>query len=410
MKRHPGNILARPSFEEIVNFYTGKHFRRMKSCLPAFIIRKIKSWVLSPQGGLYRMLTALLFGLKLIHAQTARFSSKPWRMPAIPIYALTGAAFAIAFVLLLAHWPNPTTPLDVNGLLLSNSDSQQVLAWSEDSPTNSFAADFEIPPELYPIRNITTNSQVVASIAIPGNSNRSDLDNIDIIASLSPANRDLSKSETADSKFPPVNGVNHIVRRGETLWDIAKAYGLECEALEGYNPHIDPRRMQLGQKIFIPGADSAKVIPRKTKMIVPVRNAWVISGFGMRKHPLGGVLRFHRGIDLPADTGTPVRAVMDGVVTEVGWRSSLGRYVRLKHSGGYETVYGHNSKVKVKAGERVKEGRIISLSGSTGRSTGPHLHFEVIKNGKHVDPEQYLPRLSHSRPSKRYVSIKRRRT
>ncbi|MBN2329615.1 MAG: peptidoglycan DD-metalloendopeptidase family protein [Candidatus Omnitrophica bacterium] len=213
--------------------------------------------------------------------------------------------------------------------------------------------------------------------------------------------KNLEKDSFSPKPIPP-DGIHHKIRQGETLWDIAKAYGVKCDLLERYNPDVNPRRMQLDQKIFIPGADSPVVITRKSRMVSPISNTVIVSGFGMRKHPLGGVLRFHRGIDLKADSGTPVRAVMDGVIIEAGWQGTLGRYIKIRHSGGFETVYAHNSRIKVRKGQRVKQGQTISLSGNTGRSTGPHLHFEVIKNGKHVDPVQYLPRINHS-PSSRYT-------
>lgn len=406
MKRHPGNILARPSLDEIFRFYAGKHYTRVKRFIPAFLRRKMKKWDISPQGGLYRMLTALLYGLRLIDALLRRIYSNPWRVPVTPVYALTGSALAVTFVVSLAHWPDPVSSMDVDGLLLTR-DSQSLLVWSEEGMAETGFSDIEIPPELYPIGDNSTNNLHNFQIATVLNSSRkvlrSESGTSDQIASLSLLNVDSRINKPAKPKYPPVNGLHHIALRDETLWDIAQAYGVDCDLIEGYNPHINPRKMQIGQKVFIPGADSPVVIPRKSKMILPIRDAWVVSGFGMRKHPLGGVLRFHRGIDMPADVGTPVRAVMDGVVEEVGWRGTLGRYIKIKHAGGFETVYAHNSQIEVKAGEKIREGRIISYSGSSGRSTGPHLHFEVIKNGKHVDPEQFLPRLSHTRPSAGYA-------
>lgn len=403
MKRHPGNILARPSLDEIFRFYAGKHYTRVRRFIPVFFRRKMKKWDVSPQGGLYRMLTALLFGLRLIDALLRRIYSNPWRVPVLPVYALTGTALAVAFVVSWAHWPDPVSLMDVDGLLLSCEDSHSILAWSEETITVPSLTDIEIPPELYPVGDLYSNFQHMTALNSSKKGIKTDSVPPDQVASLSLLNFDSRINKPAKPKYPPVNGVHHVVLRGETLWDIAQAYSVDCELVEGYNPHINPRKMQLGQKVFIPGADSPIAIPRKSKMILPIRDAWVVSGFGMRKHPLGGVLRFHRGIDMPADVGTPVRAAMDGVVEEVGWRGTLGRYVKIKHSGGFETVYAHNSRIEVKAGEKIREGRIISYSGSSGRSTGPHLHFEVIKNGKHVDPEQFLPRISHTRPSKNYT-------
>ncbi len=404
MKRHPGNILARPSLDEIFRFYAGKHYTRVKRFIPASLRRKMKKWDVSPQGGLYRMLTALLYGLRLIDALLRRIYSNPLRVPVTPVYALTGSALAIILIVSWAHWPEPISLMDVEGLLLTREDSHSLLVWSEESIAEPGFSDIEIPPELYPVGDISPNNfQIMTALSSSKKVLKSESGISDQIASLSLLNFDSRINKPTKPKYPPVNGVHHIVLRGETLWDIAQAYNVDCELVEGYNPHINPRKMQLGQKVFIPGADSPVVIPRKSKMILPIRDAWVVSGFGMRKHPLGGVLRFHRGIDMPADVGTPVRAVMDGVVEEVGWRGTLGRYIKIKHAGGFETVYAHNSQIEVKAGEKIREGRIISYSGSSGRSTGPHLHFEVIKNGKHVDPEQFLPRLSHTRPSRNYA-------
>lgn len=397
MKRHPGNILARPSWEEIANYYVGKYFVRVKATIPAFMSRNVKKWVFVPQGGLHRMITVFLIGFRWIQNWLSRIVSKPWRVPTLPICAISGSAIAIAFVFTRAQWPTPINPLNVDGLLLSQNTSDSFITWSDGSKDDNSTPEIDIPPELYPITDNSFDSQVIASLDFPVNNSNRESDETSMIASLCLTNQDSLESKPSIQKFPPVNGIYHTVRRGEILWDIAQAYSVDCDLLKGYNPQINPRKMQLGQKIFIPGADNVIAIPQRTAMILPINNAWVISGFGMRKHPLGGVLRYHRGIDLPADVGTPVRAVMEGVVNEIGWRGTLGRYVIIEHSGGFETVYGHNSMIEVKVGDHVKEGRIISRSGSSGRSTGPHLHFEVIKNGKHVDPEQYLPRMSHAR-------------
>jgi hypothetical protein len=405
MKRHPGNILARPSLIEIVFFYALKNFGRVRVFMPALMRRNVKRWILAPQGGLHRMITALLLGFRVIHTYLSRVLSKPWRVPALPIYAAAGSLVALTLVITRAQWPAPVTPLDIDGLLLSQVDtSQNFIAWSNDNAEDNPVSAMDIPSELYPETEIAVDSQVIASLDFPVNNPTRGLDDGELIASISLTNHNSLDNKVSARQFPPVNGIYHVIRRGETLWDIAKAYSVECDQIEGYNPHINPRRMQMGEKIFIPGADNVVVIPQKTQMILPINNAWVISGFGMRKHPLGGVLRYHRGIDLPTDIGTPVRAVMEGVVTELGWRGTLGKYVMIEHSGGFETVYAHNSVIEVKVGEHVKEGRIISRSGSSGRSTGPHLHFEVIKNGKHVDPEQFLPRLSRTRPRTQYAS------
>ena len=114
----------------------------------------------------------------------------------------------------------------------------------------------------------------------------------------------------------------------------------------------------------------------------------VTSTFGVRLDPFTRKLAFHAGIDFKEDMGSKIEAAMDGTVKYAGPKSSYGFAVVIRHNNGYETLYGHLSKVLVQAGQRVKQKDIIALAGSTGRSTGAHLHFELIKNGKKIDPLQ----------------------
>jgi murein DD-endopeptidase MepM/ murein hydrolase activator NlpD len=118
----------------------------------------------------------------------------------------------------------------------------------------------------------------------------------------------------------------------------------------------------------------------------PLAGAPLSSGFGMRRHPLLGSRRFHSGVDLAAPTGTPIRAASDGVVTSAGWNGGYGLLVSLGHGGNRETRYGHLSRLAVTAGQSVKRGEVIGYVGSTGRSTGPHLHYELRVNGIAVAP------------------------
>ena len=119
----------------------------------------------------------------------------------------------------------------------------------------------------------------------------------------------------------------------------------------------------------------------------PVDGARVTSGFGMRMHPLLGYTRMHQGIDFGVPTGTPVFAAGDGVVEEARWAGGYGRWMKLRHTGGWETAYGHLSGWAVRPGAHVHQGQVIAYSGSTGESTGPHLHYEVIKGGTKINPK-----------------------
>jgi murein DD-endopeptidase MepM/ murein hydrolase activator NlpD len=112
-------------------------------------------------------------------------------------------------------------------------------------------------------------------------------------------------------------------------------------------------------------------------------------GFGWRKDPFTGEPEYHTGLDIVAPTGTAVLATADGVVTRVGRQSGYGRMVQLSHGYGLGTLYGHLSAATVRPGQRVRRGEVIGRVGSTGRSTGPHVHYEVVKGGHRVDPRKY---------------------
>jgi murein DD-endopeptidase MepM/ murein hydrolase activator NlpD len=120
-------------------------------------------------------------------------------------------------------------------------------------------------------------------------------------------------------------------------------------------------------------------------MRMPVQGR-LTSGFGERFHPILGYERFHAGVDLGAPQGTPIVAAADGRVVSAGWAGGYGRAVAILHGGGIETKYGHMSRIIAYAGETVRRGEVIGYVGSSGLSTGPHLHFEVMKNGRPVNP------------------------
>ena len=123
-------------------------------------------------------------------------------------------------------------------------------------------------------------------------------------------------------------------------------------------------------------------------MKTPINGARLSSRYGTRKHPVLGYTKMHRGLDFAAPKGTPIFAAGDGVVEKAGWNGSYGRYVRIRHVGAYKTAYAHLSRIhkRIKIGQRVSQGNIIGYLGSSGRSTGPHLHYEVILNNQQINP------------------------
>lgn len=124
--------------------------------------------------------------------------------------------------------------------------------------------------------------------------------------------------------------------------------------------------------------------------IMPLQDARLTSGFGMRTHLVLGGRRSHKGIDLAAPTGTPIYATADGIVDRAEWFSSYGLFIEIEHGAELETRYAHMSRLAVSAGQRVKKGDLIGYVGSTGRSTGPHLHYEVRVSGVAVNPIPYM--------------------
>jgi murein DD-endopeptidase MepM/ murein hydrolase activator NlpD len=122
---------------------------------------------------------------------------------------------------------------------------------------------------------------------------------------------------------------------------------------------------------------------------LPVPGA-VSSGFGLRLDPFSGYPEFHKGVDIAAARGTPVSAAADGTVLWSGWEGDYGKTVILKHPEGLATRYGHLDGILVRQGDRVRQGTVIGTVGDTGRATGPHLHFEVLRDGKRTNPKTYL--------------------
>ena len=122
----------------------------------------------------------------------------------------------------------------------------------------------------------------------------------------------------------------------------------------------------------------------------PIADSYVTSGYGGRSDPIRGGRQFHKGVDFEADVGDPVLAVADGVVSFAGPRAGYGNTVEIDHGNGYVTRYAHNSRLSTRVGDLVRSGQQIARAGSTGRSTGPHVHLEVWENGRAVNPRKFL--------------------
>jgi murein DD-endopeptidase MepM/ murein hydrolase activator NlpD len=130
----------------------------------------------------------------------------------------------------------------------------------------------------------------------------------------------------------------------------------------------------------------------KSLLSHPIDRMKITSRFGMRRHPISGKWRGHSGVDLSASVGTPVRAAANGTVQKASYYSGYGRYVNIKHTASINTAYAHLSRITVRSGQQIHQGQIIGYSGSSGSTTGAHLHYEVIRNGRYINPLAFVKR------------------
>ena len=171
---------------------------------------------------------------------------------------------------------------------------------------------------------------------------------------------------------------NKIVETGEILFANLKLSGQDNSLYYFEKENFDGHYDKNGKSV------------QKALMKTPINGARLSSSYGMRKHPIDGFNKMHRGTDFAAPQGTPIMASGNGIVKKAGWCGGGGNCVKIRHNSTYETIYAHMSKFArgIKKGVRVKQGQTIGYVGSTGKSTGPHLHYEVIVNGKKVNSQK----------------------
>ena len=212
-------------------------------------------------------------------------------------------------------------------------------------------------------------------------------------------------------KIPNQDGVLYKVRKKDTIAGIAKRFGSFPESILTANGMASEKELVAGKEIFVPGAkpleDATETGSKPSRKIAGVKVpsasgvaysrsfCWPVVGkinsrFGWRRDPFSGRRDYHTGLDIKGPTGRGIVSAKAGVVSYAGWMSGYGRTVVVDHGGGYATLYGHCSRLFVRSGTRVKQGQTIAAVGSTGRSTGSHLHFEVRVNGRPINPLKVL--------------------
>jgi LysM repeat protein len=193
-------------------------------------------------------------------------------------------------------------------------------------------------------------------------------------------------------KIPNQDGILHTTRSGDTLSSIAERYRADSDEIKIAN-ELFSDKISSGKDLFIPGArlDPTSLGEINGDLFIWPVNGAITSNYGYRRDPFNANRRqFHSGIDIRGSTGTSVRAAMAGRVSQVGWDRILGNYVVINHHSGYRTLYGHLSVIRTRTGAYVGMGERIGDVGSTGLSTGPHLHFTVYKNGVTVNPRSLM--------------------
>ena len=191
--------------------------------------------------------------------------------------------------------------------------------------------------------------------------------------------------------IPNQSGIRYTVRRGDNVNRIATRYGVSRAALLDVNG-AQGSLITPGQNLLIPGAGLSENVRNHVlgQLFVRPARGRVASGYGYRNDPFTGLRKFHNGIDIANQRGTPVIAAMSGTVATAGYNGNYGRYLILRHADGYQTLYAHLNKALVAVGERVWQGHPIGEMGNTGYSSEDHLHFSIFLDGAHVDPSEHL--------------------
>ena len=220
--------------------------------------------------------------------------------------------------------------------------------------------------------------------------------NIDTIIGANPELEDLKARIGQEIIVLSKRGVIHEVRdRDETITLLTQLYGISEDVILSSN-NMKSGRIRIGDILFIPDvkpvymSENLKNLFNKRRMFRSPISGVYTSVFGYRIHPITGKKEFHGAVDIRAKIGTWVGAAADGKVIYTGWQGNLGYCVKIKHKNGYATLYAHLSKIYVKPGQKVFAGKLIAKTGNSGRTTGPHIHFAIYKNGRAQNPLKYL--------------------
>jgi murein DD-endopeptidase MepM/ murein hydrolase activator NlpD len=307
-----------------------------------------------------------------------RFLPKPDKPLLIALGLVCLAFFSV--LVFIDFIPDPDPPEDTVPTGLAGIET----SFSAEVPGDEFPLDLR---ETFSWQDYTVRQ----GDTVEGISKRFGLSLDAIIASnnISNVRRGLIAGEKI--RIPNMDGIPYTVKSGDSYLKIADSMNVPLEAILDAND-IQSGAIRPGTVLFIPGARMKSEELKKAlgdQFIYPVRGR-ITSGFGWRIDPFTKTRLYHAGMDLSSRAGTPVKAAASGRVSAVGYNAIYGNFVIITHDAAYQTMYGHLSKILASKGSRVGQGDVVGLVGSTGRSTGPHLHFAVYRNERAINPLEIL--------------------
>lgn len=399
---------------EIIN-YVQEQPRQRKFSLPVFE-RREKSHSSAASYQLYS--TELkTFSVKKVHnpvsvktvfmeigralSSCQTFISNNKTKVAVGFFILLGLGFAgICSIFGVQYYLNHTGPvkmqlgdtLDIENL--NKMMSNFALAGTPDYDESGKLIDSAVAVKVSYTQPVTYQTYKVRSgDTISGIAKKFGLTNISTLISVNDIGNVRQLGAGQKLRIPSIDGIVYTVKKGDSINSIITKYKISQNALLDVN-ELTTETLTAGQQLFLPGAsmDAAALknaMGELFRLPIAAKFRWS-SPYGPRPYPLTGTPSFHTGTDMACPTGTPILAAMSGRVSYTGLSRVYGNYVIIEHGNGYQTLYAHMSKIIATKGQWVSQGTRIGLVGSTGQSTGPHLHFTVYKNGKTIDPMTVL--------------------
>ncbi|MFI3257225.1 MAG: M23 family metallopeptidase [Spirochaetales bacterium] len=315
----------------------------------------------------------------------------------VALTLLLVCAYAVQHIHRFAHPLEITGTTSVESLVLY--ESMHDFVFSSSSKINYYdetiaLLDPEKSASFYSLPVSFSSYTVQPGDSIHSISKKFNLENISTLIGINEVSNARLLWAGQELQIPSIDGLFYTIKKGDSLDSIAKNYSISIEEILDVN-ELESSVIIPGERLFIPGARLDTVTLKQATgelFIQPLSGTWRISSqYGYRADPFTGVRAFHSGIDLAVPEGTPVRAVMSGTVSTVGYSSLYGYYVIINHGNSYQTLYAHFvSPAPVKKGQTVTQGSTIGYVGNTGYSTGNHLHFSVYKDGTLINPTQIL--------------------